>query len=215
MDIQDLDIEPYKDNKRLYRELNEFKTNFEINFPLRQLDITIENHMQFLRGKDLDSKTAPLLPILPYQRNRSTMGKNKAGKAAFARPREYDPLSSYKKRIKAYIRENILLDGYIPFKGECYFHLTTYRKPPQNFSQKEYVLAMNEIIRPQIYPDVDNYEKILMDIFNEIIYEDDGQIVENYSRKFYGETPRVEISLYYRENPMSNKFIKKDKEEDE
>lgn len=50
-------------------------------------------------------------------------------------------------------------------------------------------------IRPTIKPDWDNIGKIVADALNRVAYHDDAQIVDSQTRKFYSETPRVEILI--------------------
>lgn len=51
-------------------------------------------------------------------------------------------------------------------------------------------------IRPAKKPDLDNVLKIIMDALAGVAFEDDNQIVQAYVEKFYGEEPRVEVTLY-------------------
>lgn len=44
-------------------------------------------------------------------------------------------------------------------------------------------------------PDTDNIAKSVLDSINTIAYDDDKQIVKLIVEKFYGETPRVEVTL--------------------
>lgn len=50
-------------------------------------------------------------------------------------------------------------------------------------------------IRPMKKPDIDNVYKIIADALNGIAYDDDSQIVSANIEKYYGECPRVEISI--------------------
>lgn len=45
--------------------------------------------------------------------------------------------------------------------------------------------------------DIDNYNKILLDAMEGIVYEDDSQIIEMTTKKFYDkERPRVHVIAY-------------------
>lgn len=45
--------------------------------------------------------------------------------------------------------------------------------------------------------DIDNFNKILLDSMTGIVYEDDSQIVEMNTKKFYDkENPRIEIIIH-------------------
>lgn len=50
-------------------------------------------------------------------------------------------------------------------------------------------------IRPTVKPDFDNVSKIICDSLNGIAYNDDSQIVDATIKKFYSETPRVEVKI--------------------
>ena len=49
--------------------------------------------------------------------------------------------------------------------------------------------------RPTKKPDLDNIIKAIADSLNGIAYKDDAQIVELKSKKFYSDTPRVEVTI--------------------
>lgn len=46
-----------------------------------------------------------------------------------------------------------------------------------------------------VKPDLDNYEKALMDAINGICYKDDGQVAKKNAEKFYSYRPRIEFEL--------------------
>ena len=45
-------------------------------------------------------------------------------------------------------------------------------------------------LRPIGRPDLGNCSKLLYDVLNGIVYEDDAQIVESHEKKWYAENPR-------------------------
>ncbi len=51
------------------------------------------------------------------------------------------------------------------------------------------------IIRPTKRPDWDNIGKIVSDALNELAYHDDSYIVDARVRKWYSDTPRVEVEI--------------------
>jgi Holliday junction resolvase RusA-like endonuclease len=44
-------------------------------------------------------------------------------------------------------------------------------------------------------PDLDNLEKLVLDALNGVAYADDSQVWSKSSRKEYGETPGIEITI--------------------
>lgn len=51
------------------------------------------------------------------------------------------------------------------------------------------------MIRPTKKPDMDNVVKVIADSLNQVAYKDDTQIVDCQCRKFYSESPRVEVRI--------------------
>lgn len=66
---------------------------------------------------------------------------------------------------------------------------------PQSVSNKKKQQMKEGLIRPTKKPDNDNIEKVISDALNGIAFHDDAQIVDNQTRKFYSEHPRVEVSI--------------------
>jgi Holliday junction resolvase RusA-like endonuclease len=55
--------------------------------------------------------------------------------------------------------------------------------------------AIEGITYPITRPDIDNFVKVIFDALNKIVFEDDSQIVEEYSRKVYAANPGVLIEI--------------------
>ena len=70
-----------------------------------------------------------------------------------------------------------------------------YKAPPKNTSKKNLELMERKKKRPLTRPDIDNYEKLVLDALNNLAYEDDNQICESISRKYYSQKPRTEIEI--------------------
>lgn len=66
---------------------------------------------------------------------------------------------------------------------------------PKSTSKKKRALMLNGMIRPTKKPDMDNVVKIIADSLNKVAYRDDTQIVDCQCRKFYSDTPRVEVII--------------------
>lgn len=63
---------------------------------------------------------------------------------------------------------------------------------PKNLEPR---IKRGEIIYPTKRPDMDNYEKSVLDAMNGIVYKDDAQIVATFHKKRYTRNPRVVISV--------------------
>lgn len=86
--------------------------------------------------------------------------------------------------------------GKEPLKGEINIY---YKLEKKHYGKKginkEGQDKLNGLIRPIKTPDFDNCEKIIYDALNGIAYDDDKQIVDNHTKKFYAEQPRVEVYI--------------------
>ena len=70
-----------------------------------------------------------------------------------------------------------------------------YYSIPKSTSKKNRQLMLDKKIRPTKKPDWDNIGKIVADSLNGVAYRDDAQVVDAFVRKYYSETPRVEITI--------------------
>lgn len=66
---------------------------------------------------------------------------------------------------------------------------------PKSVSKKKRELMMSGKIRPMKRPDTDNVLKSVLDSLNDIAYHDDAQVVDCQIRKFYSDSPRVEVTI--------------------
>ncbi|MBP3619739.1 MAG: RusA family crossover junction endodeoxyribonuclease [Clostridia bacterium] len=73
--------------------------------------------------------------------------------------------------------------------------VSAYCKIPKSFTKLKKQQAIDGAKRPIKKPDLDNIIKIILDALNGVAYEDDCQVVEIKSKKFYSEVERVEIKL--------------------
>lgn len=73
--------------------------------------------------------------------------------------------------------------------------ITAYYTIPKSVSKKKRELMLQHVIRPTKKPDFDNLGKVVCDALNKIAFYDDVQIVDAQVRKFYGETPRVVVTI--------------------
>lgn len=73
--------------------------------------------------------------------------------------------------------------------------IMAYYSIPKSTSKKKKASMLANEIRPTKKPDMDNVVKIIADSLNQVAYRDDTQIVDCQCRKFYSETPRVEVII--------------------
>lgn len=81
------------------------------------------------------------------------------------------------------------------FEGYVRMTLNLYYSIPKSDSKKKKLMKINNEIRPNKKPDIDNVAKLVADSLNEIAYKDDTQIIELECKKFYSDNPRMEIIL--------------------
>lgn len=73
--------------------------------------------------------------------------------------------------------------------------VTAYYTMPKSVSKKKRQAMLDRRIRPTKKPDFDNIGKVICDSLNGIAYRDDAQIVDAQVRKFFGEDPRVVVTI--------------------
>ena len=75
--------------------------------------------------------------------------------------------------------------------------IVVYRKTLKSASKKKQILMRSGEIVPTTRPDLDNYEKPIMDALTGVIYNDDSQIVSKYSAKLFddGDGERIVIHI--------------------
>ena len=73
--------------------------------------------------------------------------------------------------------------------------IRAYYSIPASASKKRQAAMEAGEIRPVKKPDADNVCKVICDSLNGVAYRDDTQIVDCMVRKFYGEVPRVLVTI--------------------
>lgn len=54
-------------------------------------------------------------------------------------------------------------------------------------------------ILPAQRPDVDNYEKLLLDALHDVVYEDDSRVIKIVANKYFSMDPRTEVKVILKE----------------
>lgn len=109
--------------------------------------------------------------------------------------RMYTPAEVKKWQTTARVIAAEKMKGQNPLKGMLLVQIQVYLGPPTSFSKKKLLMALRGQIRPTTRPDCDNYAKSILDAFNQIVWMDDSQIVTLVITKWYGEKPRVEVTV--------------------
>lgn len=133
-------------------------------------------------------------------------GRPRASKqGAFIRVYTDDKTASY---------ENLIKLSYIEAKQEKYLnkeplkaYVKIYQGIPKSASKKQKSKMLNGEIRPTKKPDIDNVLKCVFDGLNAVAFSDDTQIIETTARKFYSESPHVEIFIYTLEEAKNYTFF--------
>lgn len=73
--------------------------------------------------------------------------------------------------------------------------IVAYYGIPKSVSKKKMAMMLSGELRPIKKCDADNLLKVVADSINRVAYHDDVQIVEASVSRFYGEVPRVEVSI--------------------
>ena len=81
--------------------------------------------------------------------------------------------------------------------GEQYVRLgvLAFYSIPKSWTKAKQQQAREGALRPSVKPDADNIIKAVADALNGVAYTDDTQVVEVFARKYYSDSPRIEIYI--------------------
>ena len=119
----------------------------------------------------------------PTGKGRPRYGKYKTYTPAKTKAVENNIAYFYKVNIGHYF------EGYVKLKLDIYYSIA------KSDSKKKKLMKLNNELRPNKKPDIDNVVKLVADALNEVAYKDDTQIIELECRKFYSDIPRIEITI--------------------
>lgn len=110
--------------------------------------------------------------------------------------RTYTPeeTASYENLIKVSYRMKYGLERFGDMSQLTMF-VKAYYGIPKSASKRNRQLMIDKKLRPTKKPDWDNIGKIIADSLNGVAYRDDAQVVDALVRKYYSETPRVEVVI--------------------
>jgi Holliday junction resolvase RusA-like endonuclease len=138
---------------------------------------------------------------LPYARPRKSRRLEQLGKKNVF----YNPRSGYKKKLEKLIDADIAnMENFKIIEGEVELYIEVGLKMTESIkkSKSKLRLAIEKILRPIVRPDIDNYAKPILDVFNDRIYKDDGQVVALSIQKVFSEEPYIKINVIYRQDKI-------------
>lgn len=94
--------------------------------------------------------------------------------------------TDYEKKIRNKIK-GTRLNGAISIELECHFCL------PKNTSKKKRIELLGKPCLKR--PDIDNIEKIYLDAFNKVLYDDDKQVYKMSAAKVWDNEEFVIVSI--------------------
>lgn len=81
------------------------------------------------------------------------------------------------------------------FEGYVKMTIIAYYPIAKSNTKKIKEQKLNNTIRPNVKPDIDNVIKLIADSILGLAYKDDTQIVELEAKKYYSDNPRVEVFI--------------------
>ncbi len=111
--------------------------------------------------------------------------------------KSFNPLFKERKQVQWLIKEQCdVIGSSLPrFEGAIRCEYNYYMPIPKSTSKKRRALMISGEIRPTTRPDCTNIQKFYEDCLNDFLFDDDSQVVDVHSRKWYGEIPRVVIKI--------------------
>jgi Holliday junction resolvase RusA-like endonuclease len=82
-----------------------------------------------------------------------------------------------------------------PFTVPMDIDITFFFPVPKNTPRARTSEMLSNILRPMKRPDIDNCQKLILDIMNGVVYEDDAQVVKLSAEKRYGLEPKTVIKI--------------------
>jgi Holliday junction resolvase RusA-like endonuclease len=87
------------------------------------------------------------------------------------------------------------MQGRPPLEGPVELRICAYRAIPTSFSKRQRERALAGQVLPISRPDGSNYQKLLEDGCNSIVWRDDSQVVRWQGWKLYSDIPRLSVEV--------------------
>ena len=122
------------------------------------------------------------------------VGKMRAGrKGKFS----YDPQQKlkegYKWQIRSLYREE-------PIQSPVIVDVVFMMPIPKSTSKVKQRAMINGTYHHMVKPDVDNLQKFILDVLNDIVFKDDAQVIEIRAKKIYSSKPGTHVRVIPIEN---------------
>lgn len=109
------------------------------------------------------------------------------------KPRTPEETVLYENLVKTEYRQQVGVK--FPDDAMLDVRIFAYYPIPKSASKRKRQAMLEKKIRPTKKPDWDNVGKVICDSLNGIAYRDDAQVVDSMVRKFYGEDPKVVVTI--------------------
>lgn len=76
-----------------------------------------------------------------------------------------------------------------------YLKAIYYVPIPKGDSVDLKILKEEQVIKPAIRPDLDNYDKFVIDALHEVVFDDDKRVISINAAKLYSLNPRTELEI--------------------
>ena len=117
--------------------------------------------------------------------------------------RTYDPQHSVKLNLKGQFALQFRSQPALFCReGAIAAHMDIRYPIPSSWSKKRKTECLGKYVTTK--PDLDNYEKMYLDVLSNIAYKDDSQVARLSSIKKYSDKPGVDITLLRLEDRMIN-----------
>ena len=101
----------------------------------------------------------------------------------------------FEAALKVTMAETMHLEAYdAPFKGPLVCSMLVDLPIPVSWKRSKAEDARSGALRPWGRPDLDNYLKVAMDAGNNVLWYDDGQIVQCTVGLWYSDKPKMTIT---------------------
>ncbi len=99
-------------------------------------------------------------------------------------------------QIAAYVVQAALGNKWKTRSNAFGMELTAYFSVPKSFSIKKKWEIKAGGVFPEVKPDLTNIAKMVEDVCQNILFDDDRRNCDLHIRKFYGDPPRIEVTLW-------------------
>ena len=82
-----------------------------------------------------------------------------------------------------------------PTKEAVVVEIQIFKEPPESWSKKKKLQAVNGEIFNTSKPDMDNVEKLILDAFNKIVWKDDCQVIAKTTTKVYSRESHISVRV--------------------